>query len=98
VKIPSGDRKLINWPKWRDRHQPWFAYPPNVRRLTKDWWGYAGTIPLTRIVNTELLLHQATPWYDDADCEDTDAGECRQRLEELTRRRLAALRMTKTAQ
>lgn len=76
VKIHSTDRKLISWPKWRNRrlgHLPWFsvAIPSSVRRLTQDWWGYAGTIPLSRIVNIELLLHQQVPWYDDADVDET---------------------------
>jgi hypothetical protein len=62
VKIPSTDRKLINWPKWRDRHIPDLT-TPFLRSLSKSWWGYAGAIPLSRIVGIELLENQATPWY-----------------------------------
>jgi hypothetical protein len=37
---------------------------PNVtRQLDRHWWGYAGMIPLNRIVGIELLKNQKTPWY-----------------------------------
>jgi hypothetical protein len=68
VKIPSTDRKLINWPKWRDRNFPPEAlacFPLGAIEISRHWWGYAGTIPLDRIVNIELLQHQKTPWYTD---------------------------------
>ena len=58
VKIPSSDRKLINWPRWRDRHIPPGVFPP----IDAAWWGYAGTIPLDRIVSIELLKDQNMPW------------------------------------
>jgi hypothetical protein len=62
LKIRSSDRKLINWPKWRDRH---FPMPDVTRQFDRHWWGYAGSIPLSRIINIELLKHQKTPWYTD---------------------------------
>jgi len=94
VKLPSTDRRLINWPKWRDRHAPpgfaATAMPPSLLRLSKDWWGYAGTIPLSRIDKIERLLHQAMPWYDRAP-DDIAVGEYRQRAEERCRRRLISM-------
>jgi hypothetical protein len=50
AKIPATDRKLINWPRWVDRHLPrWYDAMPLLRQLTRNWWGYAGTIALSAL-------------------------------------------------
>jgi hypothetical protein len=85
VKLPSTDRRLINFPKWRDRHGLMPDMPPSLRRLTKDWWGYAGTIPLSRIDNIELLLHQIMPWYDDRAPDERVEDFCQRRLISMAR-------------
>jgi hypothetical protein len=62
VKILQADRRLINWRKWRSHHMPGFDPELPLKGMDRDWWGYAGTIPLSRIVGIEYLRDQKTLW------------------------------------
>ena len=69
VRIASTDRCLINFDRWCRRNG---FYVPR-KSDTKDWWGYADTIPDDWIVDAEILCpccHQP-PWigYYDEDGE-----------------------------
>jgi hypothetical protein len=71
VVVPSTDRKLVNWHKWARREygadgfaRSLAAVPigaDEMRRRTRSWWMYWGTIPPGRFVDAEFI--EGRPWW-----------------------------------
>jgi hypothetical protein len=69
VRAPSTDRHLVSYQKWlrREKVDPsiLMADEPLAVRALRAWHLYFGTIPLTNIVNFELLRGARVWWLVD---------------------------------
>ena len=77
--IPTADRRLRHWPKWRKRHvgaqlrSEMIAMfikeghdPAAIEQKQEAWWMYFGSIPGSRIKAIDMM-YDTSPWWECGD-------------------------------